>query len=249
MTDSIRHTGRWTLEERFASPWHYLPVEVPPGTGALRVELDYDRDDGAVLDVGCCGRGGFRGWSGGARESFVIARDAATPGYLPGELEAGTWQVMIGVHRVPPGGGGYRLTGRPRPCAPRPPWPRHGPRRGVLQAGVRVPGRRWLAGDLHTHTVHSDGKLTVPELAALAARRGLDFLAAPDNNTLSPHAELAAAARRYGIILLPGQEVTTDGGHAGALGDVGWIDFREEPDAWLGATEEGGGGAVGGLPV
>src|SRR6185503_17906333 len=57
MTDSIRHTGRWTLEERFASPWHYLPVEVPPGTGALRVELDYDRVDGAVLDLGCFGPG------------------------------------------------------------------------------------------------------------------------------------------------------------------------------------------------
>ena len=89
--------------------------------------------------------------------------------------------------------------------------------------------------------MHSDGKLTVPELAALAARRGLDFLAVTDHNTVSHHAELAAAARRYGIILLPGQEVTTDGGHAGALGDVGWIDFREEPDAWLDATETAGG--------
>src|SRR5207302_84344 len=85
--------------------------------------------------------------------------------------------------------------------------------------------------------------LTVPELAALAARRGLDFLAVTDHNTVSHHAELAAAARRYGIILLPGQEVTTDGGHAGALGDVGWIDFREEPDAWLDATEAAGGRA------
>src|SRR6266550_3735747 len=222
MTDSIRHAGRWTLEERFASPWHYLPVEVPPGTGALRVELDYDRAGGAVLDLGCFGPGGFRGWSGGARESFVITRDAATPGYLPGELEAGTWQVAIGVHRVPPA------------PADRPP-------RRVLPAGVTVPGRRWLAGDLHTHTVHSDGKLTVPELAVLAAKRGLDFLAVTDHNTISHHAELAAAARRYGIILLPGQEVTTDGGHAGALGDVGWIDFRQEPDAWLDATEAAGG--------
>ena len=110
MADSIRHAGRWTLEDRFASPWHYLPVEVPAGTSGLRVELDYDRATGAVLDLGCFGPGGFRGWSGNARESFVIARDAATPGYLPGELEAGTWQVMIGVHRVPPDGAGYRLT-------------------------------------------------------------------------------------------------------------------------------------------
>ena len=89
--------------------------------------------------------------------------------------------------------------------------------------------------------MHSDGKLTVPELAELAVGRGLDFLAVTDHNTVSHHAELAAASRRYGIILLPGQEVTTDGGHAGALGDVGWIDFREEPDAWLDATEAAGG--------
>ena len=74
------------------------------------MELDYDRSAGAVLDLGCFGPGGFRGWSGSSRESFVIARDAATPGYLPGELEAGTWQVMIGVHRIPPDGVAYRLT-------------------------------------------------------------------------------------------------------------------------------------------
>jgi len=102
MTDSIRHTGRWTLEERFASPWHYLPVEVPPGTGALRVELDYERVDGAVLDLGCFGPGGFRGWSGGARESFLIGTESATPGYLPGEVEAGLWQVMPLASRSQP---------------------------------------------------------------------------------------------------------------------------------------------------
>ena len=246
MANSTRHTGRWTLEHRFASPWHYLPVEVPPGTGALRVELVYDRADGAVLDLGCLGPGGFRGWSGSARGSFMITPGAATPGYLPGEVEAGTWQVMIGVHRVPPDGVAYRLTARatadataagppPRPAPPPPP---DRPPRRALPARA---GHRWLAGDLHTHTVHSDGALTVPELAALAVGRGLDFLAVTDHNTVSHHAELAAASRRYGITLLPGQEVTTDGGHAGALGDVGWIDFREEPDAWLDATEAAGG--------
>jgi hypothetical protein len=89
--------------------------------------------------------------------------------------------------------------------------------------------------------VHSDGGLTVPELALLAAGNGLDFLAITDHNTISHHAELAAASSRYGIVLLPGQEVTTDGGHAGALGDIGWVDFREPPDAWLAHTERYGG--------
>ena len=249
MTEDSRYTvheGRWTLEDRFESPWHYLPVEVGPGTAGLRVELEYEQAGETVLDLGCLGLAGFRGWSGGARSWFAITGEEATPGYLPGQLEAGLWQVMIGVHRVPLDGVPYRVTVRasgngsglvaPVPTAPPP--PRERPARRELPAG---PGLQWLAGDLHAHTVHSDGVLTVPELAVLAVERGLDFLAITDHNTISHHAELAGTARRYGITLLPGQEVTTDGGHAGALGDVGWIDFREEPDAWLDATEAAGG--------
>jgi PHP domain len=243
------YDGRWTLEDRFESPWHYLPVEVGPGTSRLRIELEYDQSGGTVLDLGCLGPGGgFRGWSGSARSWFAISGDAATPGYLPGEVEAGEWLVMIGVHRVPPDGVRYRVTAEASrlragadllsPAAPEPPPPRDRPPRRELPAGD---GRRWLAGDLHAHTVHSDGALTVAELAVLAAGRGLDFLAVTDHNTISHHAELAGAAARYGITLLPGQEVTTDGGHAGALGDVGWIDFRREPDEWLDATQAHGG--------
>jgi hypothetical protein len=244
----ITHRGRWTLADRFASPWHYLPVEVPPGTCALAVELGYDRN-GTVLDLGCLGPAGFRGWSGGARRRFVITADAATPGYLPGELEPGTWQVMIGIHRLAPQGSAYRVTaelssapGRlfpEPPPAPPPPLPagERAPRR-VLPAR---PGRRWLAGDLHTHTVHSDGSVTVSELARLATVHGLDFLAVTDHNTVSHHAELPAASSRYRITLLPGQEVTTAGGHAGALGDIGWVDFRQPPDAWLAHTRQHGG--------
>ena len=241
-----RHSGRWTLEDRFASPWHYLPVEVPRGAHALRAELEYERS-GAVLDLGCIAPSGFRGWSGGARRSFVISADAATPGYLPGDIEPGTWQVMIGLHRVPPGGAEYHLTVRvsgtpgelavPPPPDPLPALTDRRPRR-ELPAG---PGRRWLAGDLHTHTVHSDGVMTVPELARFAVGQGLDFLAITDHNTISHHAELPAAAAAHGIVLLPGQEVTVPGGHAGALGDVGWIDFREPADSWLEATEHRGG--------
>src|ERR1700746_3082487 len=98
MPEMTRHQGRWTITDRIASAWHYLPVEVPAGSCGLRVELDYDRS-AAVLDLGCMGPAGFRGWSGGARRSFVITAAAATPGYLCGELEPGTWQVMIGIHQ------------------------------------------------------------------------------------------------------------------------------------------------------
>ena len=239
-----------------ASPLHYLPVEVAPGTAALRVTLSYPREGGAVLDLGCFGPSGFRGWSGGARSSFVISSAGATPGYLPGPVVAGLWRVAIGLYRVPGDGVGYQVTAETvgeteaeaagwlagalaesfGPAAV--PVPGERPSRRALPA---APGRTWLAGDLHAHTVHSDGAMTVPELAAHAVSRGLDFLAVTDHNTVSHHRELGPASAVYGVTLVPGQEVTTPRGHAGVLGDTGWIDFRTSADSWLDAAERGGG--------
>jgi hypothetical protein len=245
MGQLFERTGVWTPEDRFASACQYLPVDVPPGTAALRVSLEYDRA-AAVLDLGCLDTAGFRGWSGGARESFVITDGAATPGYLPGPLPAGPWRVMVGLHQLPAdvryriavdwaASGDHGWLAEP---ADPPPAPAGRPARRSLPAR---PGCRWLAGDLHAHTVHSDGALTVPELAELAVRRGLDFIAVTDHNTVSHHAELAGAASRYGITLMPGQEVTTAFGHANVFGDTGWIDFREPAMRWLEAAERAGG--------
>ncbi|MFA1542632.1 CehA/McbA family metallohydrolase [Actinomadura monticuli] len=93
-------------------------------------------------------------------------------------------------------------------------------------------GTRWLAGDLRSHTVHSDGTLTVRELACLAASRGLDYLAVTDHNTVSHHPGLAEAGAHAGVLLLPGQEVTADLGHANVLGGTGWVDFRRPSADW-----------------
>jgi hypothetical protein len=83
--------------------------------------------------------------------------------------------------------------------------------------------------------------MTVPELARFAVGRGMEFLAVTDHNTISHHAELRVAGAAHGITLLPGQEVTTEVGHANAFGAIGWVDFRLAPDDWLVACEEAGG--------
>lgn len=237
------HRGRWTLADRAGGIMRALPVEVPPGSAALSVELAYP-DGAGVLDIGCEGPNGFRGWSGGARTRFTIGAEWATPGYLAGELEPGEWSVILRLHRIPPDGLPYEVlaepvAGRPAASEPmaRPPRPDRPPRRNLPEVG----GRRWLAGDFHSHTVHSDGVSTVAELAALAAGRGLDFLAVTDHNTISHHAELAAEGEHYGITLIPGQEVTTDRGHANAFGRIGWVDFRRPAADWVAAVERDGG--------
>lgn len=243
------HRGTFSLDDRVAGPYVELPVDVPAGARALSVGLAYDRGAG-VLDLGCLGPdGSFRGWSGGARDGFVVTPDVATPGYVRGPLEPGAWRVLLGLHRVPPAGLAYEVVAETGPGtravvsavreqAPSPPRRSARPPRRDLPA---PDGMRWLAGDLHAHTVHSDGDLTVEALACLAVEQGLDFLAVTDHNTVSHHVTLASAGAYAGIVLVPGQEVTTDLGHASALGDLGWLDFREPADRWRHDVEQRGG--------
>src|ERR1700733_9687070 len=110
MASLTTHTGTFSIEDRLAASWHYLPVEVPAGTGALRVTLSYPGAGGAVLDLGCFDPAGFRGWSGGARDSFTVAETWATPGYLPGPVPAGVWRVVIGPNLVPADGVPFTVT-------------------------------------------------------------------------------------------------------------------------------------------
>lgn len=225
--------GRLGPEEAAASRYHYVPFDVSPGARALSVHLALDPPN-AVVDLGVFGPDGFRGYSGGARDHFVIAPDAATPGYLPGELLAGEWRVLFGPYRIPRRGVRYTLTistgpARPETLPPPPAPPARPPARPLPAA----PGRKWAASDLHVHTVHSDGTLTPADIAARACARGLDIVAVTDHNTTSHHAALSGAQARYGVELVPGQEVTTDDGHLNCLGDVGWIDFRKPPRRWV----------------
>lgn len=230
MESSLRH--HWTRVDREESIYRYVPFEIKAGTRGVAVSIDHS--DGAVVDLGVFDPDGFRGYSGGARTGFAITPDEATPGYLPGELTAGEWRVMLGLYIVPDDGVTVDIsitTGdvRVAPTPPAPP-PTERPPGRELPAEA---GRRWLAGDLHAHTVHSDGELTIDELARRAAGRGLDYLAVTDHNTVSHHPHLPAAQDRYGLRLIPGQEVTTHEGHANAFGEIPWVDFREPSDDWL----------------
>ena len=216
--------------------WVYLPVEVPPGVGELAVRYRYDRPPtppgvpGNVLDLGVFdqrgsepggsggppgwspGAAGFRGWSGGARDGFAIGPSGATPGYLPGPVGPGTWQVVLGPYTVAPQGLAWEVEVS---LAAGPRGPAFVPDPAPERAAGR--GRAWYRGDLHTHTVHSDGRRTPAELAAEARAAGLDFVASTEHNTTSAGLGWGAHAGPD-LLVVDGQEVTTRDGHWLALG-------------------------------
>ncbi|MCH1638485.1 CehA/McbA family metallohydrolase [Paenibacillus timonensis] len=85
---------------------------------------------------------------------------------------------------------------------------------------------KWLACELHTHTLHSDGVQTLEELAAGAAQLGFDAIALMDHNTMSGLAGKDSIASQYGLMILSGMEWTTFYGHMVTIGLSEYADWR-----------------------
>jgi 3',5'-nucleoside bisphosphate phosphatase len=62
--------------------------------------------------------------------------------------------------------------------------------------------------DLHTHSIASDGELEAPEVAARAKAAGLSVWALCDHDTVAGLPAADAAAKRHGLRLVPGIEVS-----------------------------------------
>jgi hypothetical protein len=229
-----------TFSGEFTSPatpdWHYLPVKVPPGVREIEVSYDFQPTDTGigfsynVVDIGIFDPSGhdlgnakgFRGWSGGARRRFRISRGSATPGYLAGPITAGIWNIVLGPYAIVPPGTSWEVTVTLRFGDP-------GPRFEAAPAPGSVPvtGPGWYRGDLHLHTVHSDGKRTQPEMIAAAREAGLDFIGSSDHSTSSA----SYSWGRYAppdFLVVNGEEVTTRSGHwlATGLPAGTWSDWR-----------------------
>ncbi|MHA6626127.1 CehA/McbA family metallohydrolase [Pseudonocardia sichuanensis] len=75
----------------------------------------------------------------------------------------------------------------------------------------------WYRGDCHVHSAYSSGAdLSAGQIAAEARRAGLDFLASTEHNTAAGHRQWDA--HTDGLVVVLGQEVTTETGHWLALG-------------------------------
>jgi hypothetical protein len=214
--------------------YRLVRFDVPAGTSRITVDFDYTtRDARTTIDLGLLGPDGLRGWSGGNKRRFTISATDATPSYFAGPIDAGQWNLLLGIPNI-------RRDTQAEYTANV-----HFERDGRADANaepVLRPDARWYRGDLHMHTAHSDGAcanhhgVRVPcplfLTAQTASERGLDFIAITDHNTVS-HANAIRELQPYfdNLLLMPGREVTTFQGHANVFGTVAPIDFRVTSDA------------------
>ncbi|HWR64806.1 MAG TPA: CehA/McbA family metallohydrolase [Bellilinea sp.] len=188
-----------------------VPFEVPDDFEweALTLRYDYsrhaaeqtfiengewiDHSDRNIIDLGLIGPDDNQvGASGSDKSEITVSEEYATPGYRPCRILPGEWQVLVGAYKVEPGGVTV-----------------------YYEVSLEGKSRRLLKGDLHAHTLASDGVHTLEELAFKAKRNGLDFIAVTDHNQLVAKTELP---RLPGVTMIPGVEWTHFKGHANFLG-------------------------------
>ncbi len=225
-------TLRGTVTGKDNHTYRLVPFSVPPGIFRITIDFSYTgREQRTALDLGLFDPHGFRGWGGGKSEVLSVSLTDATPSYLLGAIDPGTWNLLIGIPNIRP-------NERSEYTAKI-----YFSRSGNVSAEPRVlspplnsnPG--WYRGDLHMHTGHSDGtcdsqsgkKVPCPLMltAQTAARRGLDFIAITDHNSLAHYAEMRELQPYFDrMLLIPGRELTTFTGHANLYGTTEFIDFR-----------------------
>lgn len=214
---------------------HYLEhsFEVPEGTAQLTATLTFSRFELEQLGLSLFSPEGYRGTRvmksadrGEVTIQLDLTRDFASPGGIPGYITAGLWQAKLDV-LYPSTALAYRLS----VVASSDPLPTQAKREPARQNGRA--GAGYYRGELHSHSVHSDGETSVAEVVGAARQYGLDFLALTDHFTHSGWPELESLAGSD-LAVLKGVEITGHAGHANLHGLSEWVNpFVDAPDgAW-----------------
>ncbi|WCM27858.1 CehA/McbA family metallohydrolase [Sphingomonas sp. QA11] len=212
-----------------------VPFDLPAGVSRITIRFTYGgKEQRSVIDLGLRDPRRFRGWSGGTRDHMTLSTEDATPGYLPGPLPAGRWNLILGAPNIREGA---RAPYEARIFIDRAPTVTE-----FADAPIAAtPG--WYRGDLHMHSGDSDGRCKAQSGASIpcpvyrtveaAAARGLDFIALSDHNTTAHYnalRELQGAFDR--LLLVPGREITTFWGHSNVFGPTDFLDFRMTGPTW-----------------
>lgn len=200
-----RQVIRYHISKDQEGRYFTIPFDVSGPAARLRIRYSYEKEradqDGdwtrmikrSRIDLAVLAPDGrLVGSSGSNRSEVEISATSATPGYQRMEPVAGTWSILVGAYVIVEEGADV-----------------------VYEIETAPKQRRLYKGDLHTHTLASDGILTAYELGLHARRHGLDFVAITDHNTPCLRENLPCLD---GLTFIPGMEWTHYRGHANFLG-------------------------------
>jgi hypothetical protein len=222
-------------DNRRAIPYTF---DVPAGVTEIRMKLDFAprHTEGQPypqqISLYIMDSKGPRGeWSVPKPDGWFVNQVSATPGTMPGTIPHGQWIVFILSHRIQPDipvrytlhiEGSYEPITDPT---------------SYWQPGRTASrGAGWYRGDLHGHTIHSDGSWDIPEFVEYMHGHNLDFVTLSDHNTISGLAQHRSLANDE-LVTIGGVELSTFCGHALALGAHQWFDWRLGIHEWLTAPQ------------
>ncbi|WP_312223122.1 CehA/McbA family metallohydrolase [Rhizobium rhizoryzae] len=163
-----------------------IPFEVGPDVDRIEVSYHYPfGGGGSVIDLGVARNGRMRGWTGSERGHITVEEDRATPGYGAGPLP-GSWHVVLGIVKIGPN------------C------------KVDVQIRLINKQKQWLVGELHSHSEHSDGGVTVLDAIYRARAARLNFVSITDHNTISQN---FIRPDDPDILVIPAMELTSFYGH------------------------------------
>lgn len=240
MNDTIQFTVRFEPDEE--KVWKHIPFQVPENVEQFHISVSYnDRINsspllkgGNTLDIGLfdpqgieSGSPGLRGWSGSVRTEITIDRTWATPPYRAGEIQAGEWNLLLGAYKTSENGLNADVTVAFNSTEEPPEIPPLANLKDLNKAKLPTPKPGWYRGDLHMHTVYSDGDSYPHEVAAAVYEAGLDFYGITDHNRAQSCTDKVPHGNGWPV-LVPGVEVTSYAGHFNVWGgNDTWYDFRD----------------------
>jgi hypothetical protein len=217
-----------TLTTSDSKTYHPHSFEVPEGTTNIHVDFQFTplyasgRIHRNQINVSLNDPDGIRGvWNVIREEGFDVNAAASSRGFGSWDIQPGLWTAYVDVHRIlSPDPVIYELTAtlstEPLPLTP-------SAYDDTRRAASTEPG--WYRGDLHGHTVHSDGSWDIPEFTQFMRGLGLDFVSLSDHNTVTGLAQHRSQTED-GFLALGGMELSTFNGHMLALGGNHWYEWR-----------------------
>ena len=206
-----RITVQRFVEKKEEGLYLAVPFAMPEEVESFRISYAYDRA-AAVIDIGLNdSRGAFTGWAGSDRAQLTVSEVNSSPGFKTGVIQRGTWEILLGAYHVPDSGVLVTCTVK------------------LVKKHIRL-----LRGDVHMHSVASDGALTGSELRETAISQGLDFIAITDHNN---YFYIGHTVSDDTLTVIPGVEWTHYKGHMGLLGSARpFTGFTANSDAQMRAV-------------